>query len=110
MAFIPVFVGMLMLYFFHFILRVTNKWGGRFCKFHVYATISAYIIIAALSYSMSYSGLAGAPRRYYDYSSWESFSYFSNSNVAIAITFIAFLLLQLIFLIYFILRMLKKGK
>ena len=109
-TFIPVFFVILILYFFHFVLRTTNRRSRGFCRFHVYVTICLCIVIAFLSYGMSYNGLAGAPRRYYDMSAWESFSYFSNVQMATAVFYIAFLLLQLVFFFYFLIKIIKKAK
>lgn len=109
-AFVPIFLGMLVLYFFHFTLRMINRWGPVFCRFHVYATVCLCILIAVLGYGMSYSGLAGAPRHYYDMSMCDQFSSFSNVQMAMAIFFIIFLLLQVVFFFYVVIHVVKKAK
>ncbi|HMZ45490.1 MAG TPA: cbb3-type cytochrome c oxidase subunit I [Chitinophagaceae bacterium] len=68
--------------------------------------IGAYLIF----WPMHYQGLAGMPRRYYDYSIWESFKQFSELNrfisIVVFITFIA----QLLFLINFFYSIWKGRK
>ena len=109
-AFIPVFVFMIIIYSLHIILRATGKWGGAFCKVHIYASVFLYLLIEVLSRWISYSGLAGAPRRYYDVSVLDSFYFYSRTEITIVIILLLFLLLQFIFFVYVIIRLLKKAQ
>lgn len=108
LAFVPVFAVMFVLYLFHWILRLTNKWQGKFCKLHVFTTAAVFLLIAVLLYDMSHYGLAGTPRHYYDVSLIDEFSGYSNIQKAAGLSFLVFLLLQVIFFFYFIMRVLKK--
>src|SRR5580658_746299 len=63
------------------------KMFGRFMNqslgyIHFFITfIGAYLIF----WPMHYEGIAGMPRRYYDYSAWESFKHFQGINAFISI-------------------------
>lgn len=109
-VFVPVFFGMLFLYLLHLVLRVTGKGGTAFCKFHVYATVVLYLLIAGLSSSISYTGLVMQPRRYYDLSGSDAFSFYSTAQQTIALSFLVLLLLQVIFFFYVVIRVIKMGK
>lgn len=65
---------------------------------HFWITIiGAYLIF----WPMHYEGLAGMPRRYYDYSIWESFKQFSELNKFISIVVFITFSTQILFLINF---------
>ncbi len=65
---------------------------------HFWGTIiAAYVIF----WPMHYQGLAGMPRRYYEYASWKSFNQFETINIVISIAAIIAFLLQILFLINF---------
>ena len=70
------------------VLGYIHFWGTIVC---------AYIIF----WPMHYTGLAGMPRRYYDYSQWESFKQFDDLNKIITIAAIISFLLQLVFVANF---------
>ncbi|MBX2932464.1 MAG: cbb3-type cytochrome c oxidase subunit I [Chitinophagaceae bacterium] len=59
--------------------------------------IGAYLIF----WPMHYEGLAGMPRRYYDYSIWESFKQFSELNRFISIVVFITFSAQILFIINF---------
>jgi len=59
--------------------------------------IGAYLIF----WPMHYTGLAGMPRRYYDYSIWESFKQFAELNKFISVVVIITFLTQFLFIINF---------
>jgi cytochrome c oxidase subunit 1 len=79
------------------------KMFGRFMNntlgyIHFFITfIGAYLIF----WPMHYEGVAGMPRRYYDYSAWESFKQFGELNEFISIIAIIVFLGQLIFVVNF---------
>ena len=65
---------------------------------HFWVTlIGAYLIF----WPMHYEGFAGMPRRYYDYSSWESFKMFNGLNEFISVVAIIVFLAQLLFVLNF---------
>jgi cytochrome c oxidase subunit 1 len=79
------------------------KMFGRFMNvtlgyIHFWITlIGAYVIF----WPMHYEGLAGMPRRYYDYSKWISFSQFEGLNRVITVAAIIVFIIQLLFIINF---------
>lgn len=79
------------------------KMFGRFMNntlayIHFFITlIGAYLIF----WPMHYEGIAGMPRRYYDYSAWESFKQFGEINAFISIVAIIVFFAQLVFVINF---------
>jgi len=65
---------------------------------HFWITLPcAYLIF----WPMHYEGLAGMPRRYYDYTNWESFKMFAGLNLFISIVVIIVFAVQLLFLFNF---------
>ena len=80
------------------------KMFGRFMnetlgKLHFWGTmIGAY----AVFWPMHYMGMAGVPRRYYDFSTFTSFNMFSEMNQFITIAAVITFLFQIIFIINFI--------
>jgi len=74
---------------------------------HFWVTFAgAYLIF----WPMHYEGLAGMPRRYYDYTNWESFKMFAGLNVFISIVAIIVFAVQLLFLFNFFYSMYKGRK
>ncbi len=79
------------------------KMFGRFMNntlgyIHFFGTfIGSYLIF----WPMHYEGLAGMPRRYYDYSAWESFKQFESLNVFISVVVILTFIVQLVFVLNF---------
>ena len=79
------------------------KMYGRFMNntlgyIHFFLTFAgAYLIF----WPMHYQGIAGVPRRYYDYSAWESFKQFNDLNAFISIAAIIVFFAQLIFVVNF---------
>lgn len=88
------------------------KMYGRFMNdtlayIHVWATlIGAYLIF----WPMHYTGLAGMPRRYYDYSGWESFKMFDGLNAFISIVVIIVFAVQILFIFNFFYSIFKGRK
>jgi cytochrome c oxidase subunit 1 len=74
---------------------------------HFWITIiGAYLIF----WPMHYEGLAGMPRRYYDYSAWESFKHFVSLNRFISTVVIIVFMTQFLFLINFFYSIFKGRK
>jgi len=74
---------------------------------HFFATIiCAYLIF----WPMHYEGFAGMPRRYYDYSAWESFKQFHNLNAFISVAVVVAFIAQLLFVFNFFVSIFKGRK
>jgi len=74
---------------------------------HFWVTIiGAYLIF----WPMHYEGLAGMPRRYYDFSSWESFKMFGGLNEFISFVAMIVFAVQLLFIFNFFYSMYKGRK
>ena len=88
------------------------KMFGRFMNstisyIHFWVTLlGAYLIF----WPMHYEGMAGMPRRYYDYSNWESFKQFGDLNHFISIVVIIVFAAQLMFVINFFYSIFKGRK
>ncbi len=110
---------------FHIVMGVASMFGmfagvyhwfpkmfGRYLNntmayIHFWVTIiGAYLIF----WPMHYEGLAGMPRRYYDYSSWESFKQFAGLNEFISFVAGVVFLVQLLFIFNFFYSMYKGRK
>lgn len=110
---------------FHIVMGVASMFGmfagvyhwfpkmfGRYLNntmayIHFWVTlIGAYLIF----WPMHYEGLAGMPRRYYDYSSWESFKQFAGLNEFISFVAGVVFLVQLVFIFNFFYSMYKGRK
>ena len=68
--------------------------------------IGAYVIF----WPMHYEGMAGMPRRYYEYTNWESFKQFGEINQVISIAAIIVFFAQLVFLLNFFVSIWKGKK
>ena len=77
---------------------------------HVIATTSSLIIILIVSLlgTNSYNGLAGMPRRYYDYDSWNTFILYNYQAKGILIAFLLILVGQLAYVINLIIGIVKR--
>jgi len=110
---------------FHLVMGVASMFGmfagiyhwypkmfGRFMNntlayLHFWISlIGAYFIF----WPMHYEGLAGMPRRYYDFSNWESFKMFAGLNEFISITAIVVFAAQFLFIFNFFYSMYKGRK
>jgi cytochrome c oxidase subunit 1 len=110
---------------FHIVMGVASMFGmfagiyhwfpkmfGRYLNntlayIHFWVTIiGAYLIF----WPMHYEGLAGMPRRYYDYSGWESFKQFGGLNEFISFVAAIVFLVQLLFIFNFFYSMYKGRK
>jgi cytochrome c oxidase subunit 1 len=98
---------------FHIILVISIFFWTLFCIYYLYPIILKRPLNNAMGYihfwitfigtylifwPAHYEGLAGAPRRYLDYSGWHSFSQFQMVNRFVATVVILMLIAQLIFL------------
>ncbi|WP_153797612.1 cytochrome c oxidase subunit I [Foetidibacter luteolus] len=110
---------------FHIVMGVASMFGmfagiyhwypkmyGRYLNntlsyIHFWLTmIGAYLIF----WPMHYEGLAGMPRRYYDYSIWESFKQFAELNRFISTVAMIVFAVQILFLINFFYSIWKGRK
>ena len=88
------------------------KMFGRFMNntlgyVHFFITfIGAYLIF----WPMHYEGVAGMPRRYYDYSAWENFKMYGNLNSFISVVVIIVFFAQLLFVVNFFASIWKGRK
>jgi cytochrome c oxidase subunit I len=88
------------------------KMYGRFMNqtlgyIHFWITlIGAYLIF----WPMHYEGLAGMPRRYFDFSEWESFKHFGSLNRMISTVSMIVFAAQLLFVFNFIYSIFKGRK
>jgi cytochrome c oxidase subunit I len=74
---------------------------------HFWVTIiGAYLIF----WPMHYEGLAGMPRRYYDFSNWESFKMFGGLNEFISFVALIVFATQLLFIFNFVYSIFKGRK
>jgi cytochrome c oxidase subunit I len=78
-------------------LGYIHFWGTLVC---------AYVIF----WPMHYEGLAGMPRRYYDFSQWQTFKQFGDLNQMITIASIISFVLQLVFVFNFFYSIFKGRK
>jgi cytochrome c oxidase subunit 1 len=88
------------------------KMFGRFMNntlgyIHFFVTLAgAYLIF----WPMHYEGFAGMPRRYYDYSAWESFKQFNELNKFISVVVIIVFFAQLLFVFNLFISIFKGRK
>lgn len=110
---------------FHIVMGVAGMFGmfagiyhwfpkmyGRYMNntlayIHFWVTlVGAYLIF----WPMHYEGLAGMPRRYYDYTNWESFKMFAGLNEFISFVAIIVFAAQLLFVFNFFYSIFKGRK
>ncbi|HLS70067.1 MAG TPA: cbb3-type cytochrome c oxidase subunit I [Chitinophagaceae bacterium] len=110
---------------FHLVMGVSSFFGmfagiyhwfpkmfGRYMNntlgyIHFFITIvGAYLIF----WPMHYEGLAGMPRRYYDYSAWETFKVFQDLNTFISVVTVVTFFAQLLFVFNFFVSIFKGRK
>src|SRR6186713_563969 len=88
------------------------KMYGRFLNntlgyIHFWITfVGAYLIF----WPMHYEGVAGMPRRYYDFGAWESFKQFTTLNEYISVVVIIVFFAQLLFVVNFFASIWKGRK
>ncbi|MDR0791893.1 MAG: cbb3-type cytochrome c oxidase subunit I [Chitinophagaceae bacterium] len=93
-AFFGMFCGV-----YHWFPKMFGRYmNNNLAYIHFWLTlIGAYLIF----WPMHYEGLAGMPRRYFDYSTWESFKQFGGLNKFITIVTIITFAVQILFLFNF---------
>ncbi len=110
---------------FHIVMGVASMFGmfagiyhwfpkmyGRYMNntlayIHFWVTIiGAYLIF----WPMHYEGLAGMPRRYYDYNNWESFKMFGGLNEFISFVALIVFAVQILFIFNFFYSIFKGRK
>ncbi|MEO8110549.1 MAG: cbb3-type cytochrome c oxidase subunit I [Ginsengibacter sp.] len=110
---------------FHIVMGVASMFGmfagiyhwfpkmfGRYMNntlsyIHFWVTIiGAYLIF----WPMHYEGLAGMPRRYYDFSNWESFKMFDGLNEFISFVALIVFAVQILFIFNFFYSIFKGRK
>ncbi|HTN08629.1 cytochrome c oxidase subunit I [Agriterribacter sp.] len=102
-AFMGMFAGI-----YHWFPKMYGRYMNNTLGYiHFWITLAcAYIIF----WPMHYEGFAGMPRRYYDYSNWESFKQFTELNQVISFAAILSFLVQLLFLFNFFYSIFKGRK
>lgn len=100
------YIGILMLfivllpYLCHAFLRITNKQNKLILITHI---VLNSLLLIAMPLLMQLP--QGSPRRYYDFSNWESVKQFENLNYYLAIIIISFIIIQILFVLYAMVRL-----
>ncbi|MBN8788301.1 MAG: cbb3-type cytochrome c oxidase subunit I [Terrimonas sp.] len=102
-AFMGMFAGI-----YHWFPKMYGRYMNNTMGYiHFWVTmVCAYVIF----WPMHYEGFAGMPRRYYDYSGWESFKHFVELNRVISFAAILSFLVQLMFVFNFFYSIFKGRK
>lgn len=102
-AFFGTFAGV-----YHWFPKMFGRYMNNTLSYiHFWITLcGAYLIF----WPMHYEGLVGMPRRYYDYSNWESFKQFADLNHFISIVVILVFATQLLFVFNFFYSIFKGRK
>ena len=87
-------------YLCHVFLRITHKRNKLTGITHIILTS---LLLIAMPLLMQLH--KAATRRYYDFSSWESFKQFERLNYYLAIIITAFIIIQILFTLYAIVRL-----
>ncbi len=93
---------------YHWFPKMYGKYlNSTLAYIHFWITIvGAYLIF----WPMHYQGLAGMPRRYYDFSAWESFKMFGGLNEFISVVALIVFAAQLLFVFNFFYSIFKGRK
>ncbi|MBX3239663.1 MAG: cbb3-type cytochrome c oxidase subunit I [Chitinophagaceae bacterium] len=102
-AFMGMFAGI-----YHWFPKMYGRYMNNTLGYiHFWITmVCAYVIF----WPMHYEGFAGMPRRYYDYSNWESFKQFVELNKVISFAAILSFLVQILFVFNFFYSIFKGRK
>ncbi|MGN6540869.1 MAG: cytochrome c oxidase subunit I [Ginsengibacter sp.] len=110
---------------FHLVMGVASMFGMFAGVYHWYPKMFGRFMNNTLAYihfwismvgayfifwPMHYEGLAGMPRRYYDFSNWESFKMFAGLNEFISVSAIVVFAAQFLFIFNFFYSMYKGRK
>lgn len=110
---------------FHLVMGVASMFGMFAGIYHWYPKMFGRLMNNTLAYlhfwitligaylifwPMHYEGLAGMPRRYYDFSNWESFKMFQGLNEFISVVAIIVFATQFLFIFNFFYSMYKGRK
>jgi len=110
---------------FHLVMGVASMFGMFAGIYHWYPKMFGRLMNNTLSYMhfwttfigaylifwpMHYEGLAGMPRRYYDFSNWESFKMFGGLNTFISIVAMIVFAAQFLFIFNFFYSIYKGRK
>jgi cytochrome c oxidase subunit I len=110
---------------FHLVMGVASMFGMFAGVYHWYPKMFGRLMNNTLAYihfwvtmigaylifwPMHYEGLAGMPRRYYDFSNWESFKMFSGLNEFISVVALIVFTTQFLFVFNFFYSMFKGRK
>jgi len=110
---------------FHLVMGVASMFGMFAGIYHWYPKMFGRLMNNTLAYlhfwitlvgaylifwPMHYEGLAGMPRRYYDFSNWESFKMFNGLNEFISVVAIIVFATQFLFIFNFFYSMYKGRK
>lgn len=110
---------------FHLVMGVASMFGMFAGIYHWYPKMFGRLMNNTLSYihfwtsfigaylifwPMHYEGLAGMPRRYYDFSNWESFKMFGGLNSFISVVAIIVFAAQFLFIFNFFYSIYKGRK
>ena len=110
---------------FHLVMGVASMFGMFAGIYHWYPKMFGRLMNNTLAYihfwttfvgaylifwPMHYEGLAGMPRRYYDFSNWESFKMFAGLNTFISIVAIVVFAAQFLFIFNFFYSIYKGRK
>ncbi len=108
---ILIFILALIPFLCHFLLR-TKKMGNRKILLgHVVITVLLILVFYFSIFFINSSTNQIMPRRYYDFSSWESYGQFGGLSYYLSTAIFAFIVLQLLFIAYTVVMLIvKKNK
>ncbi len=98
-------------YFCHFLLRTKKTGNRKILLAHVLITVLLLLFFYFYIFFINSSTNQIMPRRYYDFSDWESSKQLGGLNNYLLIAVFIFIVLQLLFIVYTIVLLLaRKGK
>jgi cytochrome c oxidase subunit I len=71
---------------------------------------STFFVVISFYSNYFYEGLAGMPRRYYDYNSWNTLTFYNNLTKGVLVTILLVILGLIIFIINLVIGLVKKYK
>lgn len=91
----------------HVLLRYKIKGNVKWLRWHVWLSCSIIVVLFFAGKFQSYDGLAGLPRRYYDYKHWTDY-HLHAAAVCLVLLLLVYCLLQCWLFLYTIIRLLRK--